>query len=440
MHTNSPWTYDFTVTLCAPCPKVRLLKKHLAQLPERRVGMVATAVQNAYRTKIAKQRTQALRRDHQQWQERHRKQKEDQLPKNKVWAKFKMSFRKVSRVFIKTKLEVSSAVRIQTWWRQTVARILLRTLRRSVYTRRSKINYAAAVKIQAKVRTRLSMTTVDKRKRELFAVRIQAVFRGHLGRKEARARALTKHRDTAARTLQKFWRGIKAMRVAQVVLKARRRHGALIIRFQSFVRVWLATKRVEALREQYRWNEERSDCGVSRHIYSIRRKKDKLLLMSAFGSIADPEQPMQRVFAYWCSTRRTATSTSTPRMSGVIFLKMIASLPGIMSKTVDNNRLDIIFERAKRKGQKTLAYNEWVTALQYVVDTRLPQVSAYREARDDHARLLRLIDLCMNCKWGNAIARDVHQQAENLVRRAIIGLQRWRRNQGGEGMLFRQVY
>ena len=352
------------------------------------------------------------------------------MPKNKTWADFKITMRGFSRVFIKTKLEMSSALRIQMWWRQTVARILLRHLKRSVYTRRSKVNYAAAVKIQSSVRKKLSMKVVDNLKQKLSVITIQSLARGHLGRKKAKARALAKQRDIAVRKLQKWWRGIKAMRLAQVVLDIRRRHGLLMIRFQSIVRGWLATKRVAALRERTRWNEERSDCGKSRYLYSIRRKKDNLLLMSAFGSIADSEGPMQRVFTYWCNTRRTATSTNTPRMPGVIFLKMIGALPGIMNKTVDNNRLDIIFERAKRKGQKTLAYNEWVTALQYVVDTRLPQVSAYREARDDHARLLRLIDLCMNSKWGNAIARDVHQQADNLVRRAIIGLQRWRRNQG----------
>ena len=331
---------------------------------------------------------------------------------------------------------MAMALRIQMWWRQTLARILLRTLKRHVYTVYSKKSYRAAVTIQANFRKQQSQKVFQDRKREVSAVRIESVIRGHRGRKEARARSLAKHRDDCATMLQTWWQCMMAMKFARAALDIRRRHSLLMIRFQSVVRGWLATKRVEALREQCRWEQERADCGLARYIYSIKRKKDNLLLISAFGSISDdPEGPMQRVFAYWCSTRRVAT-TGAPRMSGIVFLKMIGSLPGIMNKTVDNNRLDIIFERAKRKGQKTLAYNEWVTALQYVGDTRLHKVVAHREVRDDHARLLRLIDLCMASRWGSEIARDVHQQADNLVRRAAVTIQRWRRNQGEDGLVY----
>ena len=395
----------------------------------------ATKVQNAYRTYLAKQQLRTRMQEHLQWQLEQQSLKASRLPKNKLWANMKTTFRGIGRVFIKTKLEMAMALRIQMWWRRTVAHILLRTLQRSVYTRRSKASYAAAVKIQATIRKMQSKLTLMERMREVMALKIQKVIRGHFGRKEARARALAARRDRDARTLQQWWRRMLATRLGRVALDIRRRHGVLMVRFQSHVRRWLATKRVEALRERYRWEEERADCGQARYIYTIRRKKDKLLLLSSFGSIAeDPEGPMQRVFAYWCSTRR-GSGTGAPRMSGVIFLKMIGSLPGIMTKTLDNNRLDIIFERAKRKGQKTLTYNEWVEALQFVADTRLPEVVAYRAVHDDHARLLRLIDLCMTSKWGSQIARDVHEQADNLVRRAIVAVQRWRRNQGKPGMV-----
>ena len=414
-------------------PKFRLFKKYLAELPERRVHMNATTVQNFYRTYLAKQIFSERREAHLQWQLEQQRLKASRLPQNKWWSGIKRGWRSISRTVYKSKLETAMALRIQMWWRQTLARILLRTLKRHVYTEYSKTNYRAAVKIQAQFRKEQSKQVFRGRKREVSAVRIESVVRGHRGRKEARARSLVKHRAASATKLQNWWRSMVTMRLARVALDIRRRHSLLIIRFQSVIRGWLATRRVEALREQCRWEQERADCGLARYIYSIRRKKDNLLLLSAFGSISDdPEGPMQRVFAYWCSTRRVATS-GAPRMSGVVFLKMIGSLPGIMNKTVDNNRLDIIFERAKRKGQKTLAYNEWVTALQYVGDTRLPHVVAHREVRDDHARLLRLIDLCMASRWGSDIARDVHIQADNLIRRAAVAVQRWRRNQGEGG-------
>ena len=92
------------------------------------------------------------------------------------------------------------------------------------------------------------------------------------------------------RRLQRWWRGLKAVEFANVVLALRRLRRKAATRIQGAARVWRFGRVIAAAREARRIAGERGAFWAARAGHSAKRRADALLLKSAMSG---PERMLQ---------------------------------------------------------------------------------------------------------------------------------------------------
>ena len=153
---------------------------------------------------------------------------------------------------------------------------------------------------------------------------------------------------------------------------------------------------------------------------------------------------MQRVFLQWCGAIPSAATSKTRRgrrgkksskkkventkntkqkksqrhrLDNMHFTKLIRSTSKLTHKktrdvksgklvrveVVKTTDIDLVFQKHKEKGKRTVTFNMFGTLIQSVADLRFASIESFRSFQGEHARLLKAIWCILHSKWAKSV-------------------------------------
>lgn len=341
-------------------------------------------------------------------------------------------------MFKNSKQRESAAKKIQKLYRGRLGRKRWTRTLHNTKRRNRLISRMAAVKLQRKWRDRVAR----KEKLQNAAILLQSFFRGrHL---RLHVISIRKMRN-AAIVLQRSIRSRRDVFRMLRKTRKRKRYVELVMRMQARVRGWQMFRIIQKQIVEVRSRTE-GERGLKESRVYVR---DRLLLLSIFGDIEE-DGPMQRVFLQWCgaipsaalsktrrgkrgkkSTKKKAEDSKSQgskkqsqrhRLDNMHFTKLIRSTSKLINKksrdsksgklvsveVVKTTDIDLVFQKHKEKGRRTVTFNKFGILIQSVADLRFSSLESFRNFRGEHARLLKAIWCILHSKWAKSV-RDAFE-------------------------------
>jgi len=88
------------------------------------------------------------------------------------------------------------------------------------------------------------------------------------------------------------------------------------------------------------------------------------------------QDAIEEMFLFYCNFGRTRKQDYLKSLDSFMFMKFAKECPGLLERSLDRTSIDLIFTKAKAKGERRLTFSHFLDALSAIAEKKYPRFSA----------------------------------------------------------------